>query len=211
MLKIIVISDVHLGNSATEPIHFFNMIESLDTDLLILNGDIYDLYIDKPNYDIYELIKSNKNIKEYIHILGNHDADLGKYFPNENYLSSYEIKDDDLVFIHGHQADFISENLQWLEKWLCKLRNLIFDLTLCDITKVTTLMFSPIITWFRYRMHKKIGEMYPNKTVIMGHTHLDGVYDNVINCGKMTNKDFSYVEIRSSDDKLIVAVIKGII
>ena len=59
MLKVTVISDIHIGAYGSKKNKFLDLLRHLKTDHLILNGDIYDLYLGKPKIDIFPIIKSS--------------------------------------------------------------------------------------------------------------------------------------------------------
>jgi len=96
MQKIIVVSDIHINSYGSEKKAFLEFISTLKCDLLVINGDLFDLYLGKVDHDLL------RKLPTFVYIKGNHDQDIDKCLGAKD---SYEI--DDIVIIHGHQFDWM--------------------------------------------------------------------------------------------------------
>lgn len=139
-MKIVVISDLHIGHSKeTHQLghtdqKFKEFLIYLETiyDKIILLGDIFEIELENflPDYKTYELcnkkhetITSKFKSNKYIYIFGNHDLVAEKYGALERYELEYNnIK---YLFLHGHQFDHICHKKQprlvFLGSWCLKL------------------------------------------------------------------------------------------
>lgn len=187
-MKVLVISDMHIGNGdkfgtfgwdADEFIAQVDQIRRLaKIDLIVLNGDIYELF----KYKYEDIVASNPKLVEYlngpqfVYIKGNHDA-LSPYG-----LDHYQIrnkKGQTIHFEHGHNADFL--NGTRIGRFLCKAG---FDLLKLGIRSkwVLGVYFSIVkhgdqvdriprkydsFKYLQYAMHL----LKSYDMVILGHTH----------------------------------------
>lgn len=182
--KIIILSDVHLGNGSYQD--DFKQNSDLFKKILlnyyfprnytlVLAGDIEELY--KFHYpaiynawrDIYEIFNKFNKENRLFKIFGNHDYLLSKKeFTNHNYKLYEGIKfkyNDNLIFIyHGHQTSGCLEDYNRFSSWI--VRNIATPLGMKNKT------FS-----FDYRAKFK-NETYSYKfaaenrlLTIVGHTH----------------------------------------
>ena len=73
-MKRLVVSDVHIGSKYYKAEAFTELLQTIEYDQLILNGDIIDL-IKAPVFTkrALKLFKSIDSSKEIIYIIGNHD------------------------------------------------------------------------------------------------------------------------------------------
>lgn len=119
-MKVKVISDTHINenesNEFEEDSWFTNLINS-EYDLLVLNGDIWELLqgtllgdkmdlISRAHSKVSEaLVKNNYRI---IHIKGNHDNKAGAEYFGIKSVQSFRL--NNTLFIHGHQLDPFYQN-----------------------------------------------------------------------------------------------------
>ena len=75
-MQIVIVSDIHLNSYFSKRDKFLNLVKKLKTDILIINGDLYDLHIRPPQEDIIAKIKENEKIKEDEEI--EEDEEIGK-------------------------------------------------------------------------------------------------------------------------------------
>lgn len=107
-----VISDSHIGHNANYPkINKFLEKVQTDADVLILNGDIYDLtrcpfkkiISEEPTKETHELLIETLDIvPEHVFVRGNHDFSIDKYL-DVNCVDTYI--QDNIFFFHGWQLD----------------------------------------------------------------------------------------------------------
>ena len=208
-----IISDVHIGSQGSHREEFFNILRTLETDHLVLNGDIYDLALELPCMEFYNLVSNNPKIKKTTYIRGNHDANIDHYlsqiYPtfmiqNKVYLTPT------IAVEHGHRFDYMIKSKNELSKvaiaWI-KTRNVIEKTLKINIKKITNSLFGTLSEKLLLKTHTKANEYYHNKDVmvILGHTHIPlmgylPVKQNClgwpsINCGAMVDDVFSYITI----------------
>jgi len=208
--EVVIISDVHINSFSSKKEEFLEIIKELKTDLLILNGDIFDLHIDKPSFDLIKIIKENKDIKEYVYILGNHDYDIKKYYPDINieefvYLANHKIK-----VIHGYQYDFIVSVPSKFGKYITKLRYWFEKTFKVNVKIFLEKYFNIIINWIYDKAQKKVIEENPDKVVIMSHTHIPKSEYPYYNTGGFVDSVSSYIKVYIYEDDSFQIVLKEI-
>ncbi len=154
-VELVVISDVHLGTYGCHAKELLNYLNSIKPKMLILNGDIIDIWQFRKRYFPKSHLKVIKKIvsfaskgTEVIYITGNHDEMLRKF-------SDVEIGDFKLVdklvleldekkawFFHGDVFDTSIQNA----KWLAKLGGWGYDILI---------LLNQLINWFLVRMGKE--------------------------------------------------------
>lgn len=128
-LDIAVISDVHLGIYGCHAKELIQYLDSIDPRILVLNGDIIDIWQFSKRYFpkahtkvIRKILKMIGKGTEVYYLTGNHDEALRKYAGFE--LSNFTI-DNKLVldvdgkkhwFFHGDVYDVTMKNSKWLAK-----------------------------------------------------------------------------------------------
>lgn len=126
---IIVLSDLHLGSSYSNPDKLLKFLKKIKTDLLILNGDIIDGWALRRNRTLTtdevkvlkEIQKISKNTK-VIYTRGNHDDFLDHAIPltiggieiRKEYVLSVAGKK--YLVIHGDLFDKITKEIKWIAK-----------------------------------------------------------------------------------------------
>ena len=128
-LDIAVISDVHLGIYGCHAKELIQYLDSIDPRILVLNGDIIDIWQFSKRYFpkshtkvIRRILKMIGKGTQVVYLTGNHDEAMRKYSGFE--LSNFRI-DDKLIldidgkkhwFFHGDVYDVTMKNSKWLAK-----------------------------------------------------------------------------------------------
>lgn len=128
-LEIAVISDVHLGIYGCHAKELVHYLDSIDPKILILNGDIIDIWQFSKRYFpkahtkvIRRILKMVGKGTEVYYLTGNHDEALRKYagFNIANLtIDNKLILDVDGKkhwFFHGDVYDITMKNSKWLAK-----------------------------------------------------------------------------------------------
>lgn len=125
-MKVLIVSDLHLGSPLfNKKISFLNLMQSTEYDMIVLNGDVIDIWEEKlnkiinNNIRIIETINVISKQKTVVYIEGNHDPkteDIRKIFPNCQIIPSFQI--EDLFIIHGDEFDKLVSKYSWLVKLL---------------------------------------------------------------------------------------------
>ena len=138
--KAIIVSDLHLGTKDSKAKEFIDFLDTHQTDLLILNGDIIDGWAlnrgakwKKQHTKVISKILKLSNKTKIIWIRGNHDEFLtefiGSSFGHIEICEDYKLELDNLksyYIFHGDVIDvFITKY-----KWLAKLGSIGYDLAL---------------------------------------------------------------------------------
>lgn len=128
-LDIAVVSDVHLGTHGCHAKELLNYLKSIKPDMLILNGDIVDMWQFKKSYFPKEhtkvlnrILKMSLSGTKIYYITGNHDETLRKFSDlsiGEIHLRdslSLQIGGKQHWFFHGDVFDTSVIRLRWLAK-----------------------------------------------------------------------------------------------
>lgn len=136
LIEILVISDIHLGTYGCQSKALLNYLKSVDPKIIILNGDIIDIwqfnkrYFPKSHMKIIKyflnLIQDGKTI---YYLTGNHDEMLRKF--NGFELKNFKILNKKVINLDGHQAwffhgDVFDLTMQY-SKWLTRLGAIGYD------------------------------------------------------------------------------------
>jgi UDP-2,3-diacylglucosamine pyrophosphatase LpxH len=128
-LDIVVISDVHLGIYGCHAKELVQYLDSIDPKILILNGDIIDIWQFSKRYFpkahtkvIRRILKMIGKGTDVYYLTGNHDEALRKYagfelgnFTIDNKLI-LEVDGKNHWFFHGDVYDVTMKNSKWLAK-----------------------------------------------------------------------------------------------
>jgi len=188
-LKILFLSDLHLGSPLFK--HKDEVISLIqgDYDKVIMVGDILDVW-EKAAYDIYveneELATAFNTLDDLTIIKGNHDPDLETlrmFFPNADVLVDYEFsyEGEKIKVIHGEEFDYQVGSFYWLARilfpiqWLCSRIGLnckgrVRDLLHSFSAKVQDKQYNDLIQAVEKEAVNKYKVNY--SVLIMGHTHL---------------------------------------
>lgn len=135
-VELVVISDVHLGTYGSHAKELYNYLSSIKPKILVLNGDIIDIwqfrksYFPKTHLKVIQKIISfaSKGTKVY-YITGNHDEMLRKFSDmNMGNLSLVDklvldLDDKKAWIFHGDVFDASVQH----SKWIAKLGGLGYD------------------------------------------------------------------------------------
>jgi UDP-2,3-diacylglucosamine pyrophosphatase LpxH len=135
-VELVVISDVHLGTygcHAKELLHYLN---SIKPKIIVLNGDIIDIWQFRKSYfpaDHFKVIKkiinfASKGTKVY-YLTGNHDEMLRKF--SDTFAGNFSLQDKIVLNLDGKLAwifhgDVFDASVQH-SKWIAKLGGLGYD------------------------------------------------------------------------------------
>lgn len=136
-IEIVVISDVHLGTYGCHAEELLEYLDSINPEILILNGDIIDIWQFKKSYfpvSHLEIIKkilkiASKGTKVY-YLTGNHDEFLRKF--TDFHIENISLLDKLVLDIDGKKAwifhgDVFDASVQHA-KWIAKLGGKGYDL-----------------------------------------------------------------------------------
>ncbi|MDY0779176.1 UDP-2,3-diacylglucosamine diphosphatase [Tenacibaculum sp. IB213877] len=146
-LDIVVISDVHLGTFGCRAFELHNYLKTINPKILILNGDIIDIWQFNKRYFPKAHMKVIKQLMSFItsgtkvyYITGNHDEMLRRFKGFR--LGSFEIVNKLVLdidgkkgwFFHGDVFDVTMQH----SKWLAKLGGFGYD---------TLIMINTAVNW----------------------------------------------------------------
>lgn len=148
-VELVVISDVHLGTFGCQAKALNQYLKSIDPQILVLNGDIIDIWQFRKNYwpkahmkVVQRLFKlMSEGVKIY-YLTGNHDELLRKFtdfkMGNLEVLNKLVLDLDGKKawFFHGDVFDITMKN----SKWLAKLGGLGYDLLILLNSSVNRLL-----------------------------------------------------------------------
>ena len=135
-LDLVVISDIHLGTYGCQAKELLKYLKSIDPKIVILNGDIIDIwqfnkrYFPKPHMKVVKhLLKWIVEGKEIHYLTGNHDEMLRKFKDFE--LGKFKISNKIVLEMDGKKAwffhgDVFDVTMQY-SKWLTRLGVIGYD------------------------------------------------------------------------------------
>jgi UDP-2,3-diacylglucosamine pyrophosphatase LpxH len=151
-LDIAVISDVHLGTFGCRATELNNYLKTINPKILILNGDIIDIwqfnkrYFPKPHMKVIKQLMNfiTSGTKVY-YITGNHDEMLRRFKGFR--LGSFEIVNKVVLdidgkkgwFFHGDVFDVTMQH----SKWLAKLGGMGYDFLI---------LINTVVNWISHKM-----------------------------------------------------------
>ncbi len=128
-VELVIISDVHLGTYGCHAEELLKYLNSIKPKVLVLNGDIIDIWQFKKRYWPKSHMKVLKKIIEFsskktkVHyVSGNHDELLRKFIPinmgNLNIVNKLVLKVNGkkIWIFHGDIYDFTMKTTKWLAK-----------------------------------------------------------------------------------------------
>jgi UDP-2,3-diacylglucosamine pyrophosphatase LpxH len=180
----LIISDLHLGSTVSQPAKALAVLQSYSFQKLILLGDIFD------SLDFRNLSKEDWNFLTYIGdispdkkvrwVVGNHDKGLTNIFESlmnakiyETY--SWQYKQEKYLAIHGHQFDrFLIDNT-FLSYLATKFYNFVQKID-ADEKKFSHYLKRKSKGWLRLsekvaHSASRYGEKNGAQYVFCGHTH----------------------------------------
>jgi UDP-2,3-diacylglucosamine pyrophosphatase LpxH len=198
--RTVIMSDLHLGMKDCKPSKILEFLDSMRTDLLILNGDIIDFdalrrgskWKNKHTKVITKILDISRHVP-VIYIRGNHDDDIREFFGMEigniQFVDEYVIETEEwiehdvfehrrfLVF-HGDQIDAITSKF----KLLAQIGSMGYDLAL----RLNTI-YNKYREWRKlpyYSISKKIKENFKK-----AWTFINNFEENAIKYGKLKSCD----------------------
>lgn len=160
---VVVISDTHLGTYGCQAKELFRYLKSIKPKVLVLNGDIIDIWQFRKSYFPKSHLKvirqilnmATKGVKVY-YLTGNHDELLRKFTDAE--FGKIHLRDKLILDLGGEKAwifhgDIFDASIQ-NAKWIAKLGGWGYDLLI---------MINAVMNWFlvrigreKYSLSKKI-------------------------------------------------------
>ena len=202
MKKIIVLADTHIGFAQTNHGSIDRALDIVEEEkdnieLLILNGDIIDLWRCK-----YEDIKVNETFKHLqnvtkivktIYVRGNHDYVAHKMIGDDlNVDYTRMFVHNNICYIHGDR--FSMFQIESFFALITKRFNFISKLVDKNI------LSSNISSGFVKRIEKfKVENFFEH--VIVAHSHIPGIYKGIIFCGSAFDH-MSYIEVTAEKIKI---------
>ena len=129
-IEVVVISDVHLGTYGCHAKGLYNYLKSIQPGILVLNGDIFDIwqfrkrYFPKSHLKVIKQIISMASKGTQVHyITGNHDEMLRKF--SDTSFGNIHLQDKLILNLEGKKAwifhgDIFDGSVQ-NAKWIAKL------------------------------------------------------------------------------------------
>lgn len=154
-VEIVVISDVHLGTYGCHAAELLDYLKTIKPKILILNGDIIDIWQFRKSYFPKSHLKIIKKILDFTskgtqvyYITGNHDEMLRKF--SDTKMGNFAILDKLVLEIDGKKAWFfhgdIFDNSVHHAKWIAKLGGIGYDYLI---------LLNRFINWCLVRMGKE--------------------------------------------------------
>lgn len=212
--KTVIISDQHIGSYGAQEQKVVDFLTGLEADLLVFNGDLYDVFLLKnnPSNLIFSTLQYKSKVKTWIYLRGNHDEGIEKLFPLLQYRihDSLEILSGRGVVTHGHQFDPLIKNFGW--KWFVMAQNFVERKLKVNIQEALHDRFSCITKRALAPVTEAAMKKYTDKEVIiLGHTHIPGVTSGgVYNCGAQCDGLFTWIEILEDESGGYKIEIKGL-
>ena len=135
-VEVVVLSDIHLGTYGAHAAELLKYLASIKPKILILNGDIIDIWQFKKSYFPKSHLKVVKKIIDFAskgtkvyYLTGNHDEMLRKF--SDLYLGNFFLLDKLVLNLDGKKAwifhgDVFDASVQH-SKWIAKLGGLGYD------------------------------------------------------------------------------------
>jgi len=206
-LDIAVISDVHLGTFGCRAVELNNYLKTINPKILILNGDIIDIWQFKKKYFPKSHMKVIKQLMSFItsgtkvyYITGNHDEMLRRFKGFR--LGTFEIVNKVILdidgkkgwFFHGDVFDVTMQH----SKWLAKLGGVGYDALIMINTWVNWI--SEKLGYGRLSFSKKIKnsvksavKFINNFEVTASDIAIDNKYDYVV-CGHIHQPEMRVIQ-----------------
>jgi len=151
-VDMVVISDVHLGTYGCHATELLQYLNSITPGILILNGDIVDIWQFRKRYWPKTHMLVVKKIFEFLsqgvpvyYLTGNHDEMLRRFSGLQ--LGNFHLKDKLLIELDGKKAWFFHGDVfdvtMRYSKWLAKLGAVGYD---------TLIMLNRFINWCSDKM-----------------------------------------------------------
>jgi len=148
-IPLVVISDVHLGTYGCQAKELLNYLKSIQPKVLVLNGDIIDVWSFSKNYFpsshmnvLRQILKMSNQGTRVVYITGNHDEVFRKY--SDLILGNIELADKLILDLDGKKTwifhgDVFDSSTKGYAKFLAKLGGKGYDLLI---------LINSFINWF---------------------------------------------------------------
>jgi len=151
-VDMVVLSDIHLGTYGCHATELLQYLNSIEPGILVLNGDIVDIWQFRKSYwpkshmlvvkKIFELL--SQGVPVY-YLTGNHDEMLRRFSGLK--LGNFQLKDKLLIELDGKKAwffhgDVFDVTMQY-SKWLARLGAVGYDLLI---------LLNRLVNWFSEKM-----------------------------------------------------------
>lgn len=148
----VVLSDIHLGTYGCHATELLQFLNSIEPGILVLNGDIVDIWQFRKRYwpkahmlvvkKIFELL--SQGVPVY-YLTGNHDEMLRRFSGLK--LGNFQLKDKLLIELDGKKAwffhgDVFDVTMQY-SKWLARLGAVGYDLLI---------LLNRLVNWFSEKL-----------------------------------------------------------
>ena len=200
-------SDLHIGyeNTRYDKINEFFDIVYNDADELILVGDTFDLWrsnwsqIFNEHEDIILKLANISNKIPITIVRGNHDYNLNKFFLGD-LIHNIEIVDklenEKYIFIHGWQFDVQQRIGSIFYKQIIEYFPMLYQLFFRKPSQIFKKNDSESEQTIKIHNEAKQFSIKNNKLIIMGHTHIPLLSENIIDCGDFVDS-CSYITIEN--------------
>lgn len=206
-IDLVVISDIHLGTYGCHAKELLKYLKSINPKIIILNGDIIDVWQFSKRYWPKSHMKIIKYIigwvsqgKKIYYITGNHDEMLRKFEGFE--LGTLAIKNKVVLELDGKKAWFFHGDVfdvtMQHSKWLAKLGAIGYDFLIL-INKVVN-YFSSLLGKGKISLSKKIKDSVKSAVKFINNFEdtaikiaIDNNFDYVI-CGHIHQPSLKEVE-----------------
>ena len=198
-------SDLHIGyeNTRYDKINNFLNIVYNNADELILIGDTFDLWrsnwsqiFDEHEDIILKLVKISNKIPVTI-VRGNHDYNFSNSFL-KNLIHNIKIVDklenEKNIFIHGWQFDIQQRIGSIFYKQIVEYFPILYQLFFRKPSQIFKKNDGESEHTMKIHNEAKQFSIKKNKSIIMGHTHIPLLSENIIDCGDFVDS-CSYVTI----------------
>lgn len=216
--KYIITSDWHIGSDVCQRDKIIKMLKSINTENLILNGDIIDINhlkrLKKKDWEILSLLRKMSKHTHIVYIRGNHDPEISSIISDLlgfDFKKEYDIQVNGIKFhiTHGDIFDYFITNMwllteiasgiyYYIQKFSSKKQALARALKkkskgfvkCCDNLKKRAIDYA---------------ELKGYDYVIVGHTHQYhlSLPCKYVNDGCFTEIDCSYLEINNFGNMLL--------
>jgi UDP-2,3-diacylglucosamine pyrophosphatase LpxH len=163
-LKLVVVSDIHLGTYGCQAKAVNKYLKSVDPEILVLNGDIIDIWQFSKHYwpkshmkVVQRIFKMLSNGTKIYYLTGNHDEMLRKF--TDFNLGNLEVLNKLVLELDGKKAWFFHGDVFDISmkhsKWLAKLGGLGYDL-LIILNSIVNFVSEKIFKQGRFSFSKRV-------------------------------------------------------
>ena len=210
---------MHIGYEKanhTKILQFFNRA-ILNSDLVILNGDTFDLWRTpyhrilfniRPQFrDVMDAIRRTADKVPVAIIPGNHDFNLKKVWGDHKeyniHIVNRSLQRDSFYFTHGWQFDIQQRFGSIAYRWLVYRFPHIYQRYFKGPPQIMNRRSNTRTKQVKniHAQANKYALIHHKQYIIIGHTHVPGIYNNVVDCGDFIDS-CSYVEINNTKPEI---------